>query len=478
MEVSSNLKYIPQSGRWLSITVRPTICGLYQIVIANANQILFNFKLVAFFLLIKYNCTSQTGYFEGQITYQDKCWNIALEFVTDRTGKSLVYCDFLEISAYRREFEMNSIGNKVVLLRKQPSPRVDLKFDGIYSQGTYSGTFDGIGIKEAGFIVKSAKKVEVKSYDLGWANGDVKIAGTLLTPVGKGPYTTVIFTHGSNPETRETYYGTAMKFVEQGIACLIYDKRGVGKSVGGDYRASGFTDFASDALAGLKLIKNRSDIDSKRIGIFGHSQGGWIAPVAAGMSKDIGFVLVSAASPVNAAEQSVYHRMQVMKRAGFDSIVINKAACLRENLNRATKLCADQNNNSKSKRQEAIDAIEAVKSEPWFEAAALPLGLSVDCPGASIMELLFSEPADMWAKVKVPVYLAWGDADEVVPFQKKQIIKNALANAGNKNATEKIWPDVDHSIFVINKKGEWDFPRECKGYFDEMIRWVKNMYQK
>lgn len=465
-----------QTTMLISVLLRKRIYDLYQRVIVNPFQ--FNYKLIIVFLLVNIDGLGQSDYFEGQIIYQNKSWNIALEFTTDQTGKRIAYCDFFEISAYRRQFEVITTGNKVVLHRKQPLPRADLKFDGIYSKGAYSGRFDGIGIKEAGFVVKPAEKVAVKSYDIDWLNGEVKIAGTLLTPVGKGPFSAVIFTHGSNPETRETYYGTAMQFVKNGIACLIYDKRSVGKSIGGDYRASGFTDFATDALAGLELIKNRGDIDPASIGIFGHSQGGWVAPTAAGMSKDIAFVIVSAASPVNAAEQSVFHRMQVMRKEGFDSIVINKAARLRENLNSATRLCADQNTNSPSLRQEAIAAIESVKSEPWFEASALPLGLSADCPTASIMELLFAEPANIWSKVKVPVYMAWGDADDVVPFHKKEIIKNALATTGNKKVTEKIWPDVDHSILVINKTGDWDFPRERKGYFEEMIKWVQKMSQK
>ena len=71
----------------------------------------------------------------------------------------------------------------------------------------------------------------------------------------------------------------AEHLASHGIAALvIYDKRGVGKSIG-NWMQSDFIDLADDAVAGITLLKQHKEIDPHRIGIYGHSQGGAIAPL-------------------------------------------------------------------------------------------------------------------------------------------------------------------------------------------------------
>ena len=67
----------------------------------------------------------------------------------------------------------------------------------------------------------------------------------------------------------------------KGIAVLRVDDRGAGKSTG-DFAASTSADFATDVEAGIAYLKSRPDVDPKRIGLMGHSEGGLIAPMVAG----------------------------------------------------------------------------------------------------------------------------------------------------------------------------------------------------
>ena len=64
----------------------------------------------------------------------------------------------------------------------------------------------------------------------------------------------------------------ANAFVRKGLAVLVYDKRGTGDS-GGDFSTAGYKDFVQDALAAVRFLRSREDIDPLRIGLLGSSEG-------------------------------------------------------------------------------------------------------------------------------------------------------------------------------------------------------------
>ncbi len=118
-------------------------------------------------------------------------------------------------------------------------------------------------------------------------NGEVTLAGNLFVPVGEGPFPAVVIIHGSGKETARDLVLHSWFFVQHGFVVLTYDKRGVGESSGSYQRVvpknseAVLGELAGDALAGVEFLKNHNKIDPNRIGLFGLSQGGWIAPLAA-----------------------------------------------------------------------------------------------------------------------------------------------------------------------------------------------------
>jgi dienelactone hydrolase len=97
-----------------------------------------------------------------------------------------------------------------------------------------------------------------------------------------------------------------------GFAVFAYDKRGVGRS-GGQYSGIGprnsdsmFDLLAADAVAGVEFLKARRQIDRSRIGLFGYSQAGWIAPLAAARSSDVRFVILVSGPAVTVGEENAY----------------------------------------------------------------------------------------------------------------------------------------------------------------------------
>src|ERR1700752_605967 len=128
----------------------------------------------------------------------------------------------------------------------------------------------------------------------------VRLAGTLTIPFSKGPFPAAVLCTGTGPQDRdETAFGhkpfrlLADYLTRLGIAVLRVDDRGVGNSTGSFSEATS-EDFASDALAGIKYLKTRKEIEPEKIGLLGHSEGGLIAPIVAAQSNVVAFVVMMA----------------------------------------------------------------------------------------------------------------------------------------------------------------------------------------
>ncbi len=119
----------------------------------------------------------------------------------------------------------------------------------------------------------------------------------LLIPVGgNASKAAVVFLGGSGNGIYQNY---APEFVEkyiQGVllprdmAVLYINKRGMGKSEG-NWMNNDFQGRADDAYAAVQYLKTHPSIDPNKIGLIGHSQGGWIANLAAYQHEDIAFFI-------------------------------------------------------------------------------------------------------------------------------------------------------------------------------------------
>ncbi|MGW4248885.1 alpha/beta hydrolase family protein, partial [Nocardia sp. NPDC004722] len=132
-----------------------------------------------------------------------------------------------------------------------------------------------------------------KSEDVGYRSGDITIAGTLTEPNTGGPFPTVILINGSGPNDRneeilghKPFLLLADTFTRAGYAVLRTDKRGIGKT-GGTLDTASYQDLTDDIAAGMAYLRSRSEIDATRIGLLGHSEGGYLAPLYA-MRPDSG----------------------------------------------------------------------------------------------------------------------------------------------------------------------------------------------
>ncbi|MBS1597698.1 MAG: alpha/beta hydrolase [Bacteroidetes bacterium] len=140
------------------------------------------------------------------------------------------------------------------------------------------------------------------SQDIEYDNADrtMHYGATITIPQGKGPFPAVLLITGSGPQNRDEelmehkpFAVLADYLTRRGVVVLRVDDRGVGKS-NGNFSKSTTADFAVDAGNSLDYLKSRPEVNLKKIGLIGHSEGGMIAPMVAVKRKEIDFIILLA----------------------------------------------------------------------------------------------------------------------------------------------------------------------------------------
>lgn len=152
----------------------------------------------------------------------------------------------------------------------------------------------------------------ILTEDVEFVSNGVTLSGSICIPQADGLFPTVVMVHGSGPLKRELAYAKLM--ARNGIICLTYDKRGVGKS-GGDYEHDNNTSIsnlkilASDAKEAIKQLRNYSKVDTSKIGLIGLSQAGWIIPITASSCSDINYIVILSGPVVTTLEEHEFSQI-------------------------------------------------------------------------------------------------------------------------------------------------------------------------
>jgi pimeloyl-ACP methyl ester carboxylesterase len=150
----------------------------------------------------------------------------------------------------------------------------------------------------------------VRELEVRFPSGTTSLSGTLTLPPGRGLHAAIAFVHGSGPTARAYLPDWQALLVRRGVAVLAYDKRGIGQS-GGQYPGESPTArtidlLARDAAAAVRFLAAQPEIDRARVGLAGHSQAGWIMPLAATREPAIRFLITFAGLTVTADENDLY----------------------------------------------------------------------------------------------------------------------------------------------------------------------------
>ncbi|HWB99317.1 MAG TPA: alpha/beta fold hydrolase [Bryobacteraceae bacterium] len=284
----------------------------------------------------------------------------------------------------------------------------------------------------------------------------VRIAGTLTLPRSSGPHPAVLLITGSGPQDRnETIAGhqpflvLADHLTRRGIAVLRADDRGVGRSTG-RFDTATMQDFAADARAGVEYLRTRSEIDSRRIGVLGHSEGAEIAPLLASQDPAIAFV-VMLAGPGVTGEKILYEQSYLINKAmGMPEEMARKLGTVDEVIFDVVKREPDDAV-ARKKIQAAVEGLRS--SFPRSEQQAFNRILDQIGQKARFATspwfrfFLTYDPAAALRKVQAPVLAVSGELDlQVPPAENLPAIAAALKAGGNKDYTIVKLPSLNHLL--------------------------------
>lgn len=218
--------------------------------------------------------------------------------------------------------------------------------------------------------------------------------------------TALLALHGAGAGTRDYFLYRHLHDLlpQHGIGVVTFDRRGEGRSTG-DASRGRFEVQAEDALA------VREAIDARHVGLWGMSQGGWIAPLAAAQSDRVEFVVGVASTGVTPSEQMMYAVAQQLERSHYGSVVTKRVLALRQ-------FYEDHVHGRAPGREAELAAeLEAAMREPWWLLAFLP-PVPLDAEGCRLwIEEMDFDPLPVFRQVRVPALMFYGEDDAWTPVE-------------------------------------------------------------
>lgn len=306
-----------------------------------------------------------------------------------------------------------------------------------------------------------AQAVNFTTEDVRYSNRGTPLAALLLKPATSGRHAAAVIIQGSGKSDRPNQWArmVAEMMTGQGVLVLLTDKRGSGAS-GGDWLKADFHDLADDALAGVALLAARSDVDPKRIGLIGLSQGGWVAPIAAAKNGDVAFVVTIGSAAVTYVEQSHHEMANTARQAGLPEESVQEVV----ELNRL----AVQYTLGRDWAPYDLTRSRGLGSSWSWIARGYP-----DTPDSPIWDWLrmvgFFDPIPYWKRVRQPALVVYGEEDERdnVPVTESVLRLEAVFGvAGRQDHRVLVIPGVGHSLIDHAKQ---DFAAE---FVDALRDWL------
>ena len=319
---------------------------------------------------------------------------------------------------------------------------------------------------------------EVTIEEVQFRHGDNLLAGGLYRPARPGRHPAVALVLGSG--ARDRAYGGAgpalgRHFAESGFVCLAWDKPGVGRSTG-DFNAQTFRDRAEESLAAVRFLRQRPDVRPDQVGLWGHSQGGMVAPLAASLSDQVAFVIEVSGWQGAAWRQDAVRVEAELRADGFSEADVKEATAFarqRMDLIRGT-----------GPYEELARAQEKVKGKAWFKAVQFCDRTLFD----AARRVVEHDTGPSWEQVRCPVLVIYGDKDTSSgpPDELVATIRRGLVKGGNDDVTVRIFAGADHSLCRSEAGGRKEAlakapkidvaPDFVPGYLDLMTAWLRQRF--
>ena len=318
------------------------------------------------------------------------------------------------------------------------------------------------------------ERVEMRTVPLEFESHGLTLHGRLVIPPGDGPFPTVVLVHGSNRDSALHWNAQQNVFPAQGVAALVFDKRGTGAS-DGEYTQD-FDLLSDDVVAAVAALRGLARPEVGAIGLAGFSQGGWVAPLAA-TKTPVDFVIAAYGMAESPLAEDRDEALGTLAAAGYGE----------EELGRAREVLSATGRVMASRFESGWDELAAVKErygdEPWFEEIQGEFsGDFLRYPAWVVRRIgPYFDVGTSWSYDPLPVletleiphlWIIAGKDLEAPPERTLEILRELTARKANLELV--VFDEADHGILVFEEvDGERRFTGHAPGYLELLGRWVR-----
>ncbi|HVX25138.1 MAG TPA: alpha/beta fold hydrolase [Parafilimonas sp.] len=409
--------------------------------------------------LVLHVTKSQNGLYEGTLDSPDQ-------------NVSGIKCDKVEVSKV-------ADGNEVLNFTIN---KIKVSYTGtLVNDTTLSGTFtQGANIPldlhraAVAFTAKNIVRPQTpkppfpyKSEDVIYNGNGLQYGATITIPEGKGPFPAVLLITGSGAQDRDEtifyhkpFAVIADALTKDGFVVLRVDDRGVGKSTG-DFATSITADFVNDVNTSFDYLKSRPEVNDKKVGLLGHSEGAMIAPVVASQRKDVDFIVLLAAPGVKIIDLMTEQNAAFLKSLGVPDAAVENFKPVYQQVINAIVSAQD----TATARTNALQIVN-----DWYaktdSTTTHELGFTSLNDNEQYAKTMAAQVSSPWFKYfiqfdpqpylsdlkKVKVLALNGSRDiQVVAQQNLPAVNAALKEGRTKNFETKELPGLNHLFQTCNK---------------------------
>lgn len=331
---------------------------------------------------------------------------------------------------------------------------------------------------------------QIKTESFEFIHNGKKLSGLLDLPIGQSPTSVILIVQGygkSNIVEGNWYYDLRSNFVKLGLACVIWDKPGCGKSEGEFDVNQTVQSSADEVLSAIKEIESKNIAGATNIGLWGISRAGWICPlviqeypkIAYWISvsgtddkENFGYLLETNLRIEGRSETEIQLLASEWQR-GND--IFRKGGAFAEYQKATQNLRKDSfwiflNSSSETEESYLSKQKQFISEHHKFDRKT---GLMIYVP--NFRKTLM--------KIQCPVLAIFGEKDANINWRETiALYKETIGKRTKAKLTIKTYPDCNHNLKSCKTGGMKEtiensnkYQPPCDGYFDTMSEWLKKI---
>ena len=328
--------------------------------------------------------------------------------------------------------------------------------------------FANCGVKTNSQKNSNVQSLSTHEERLEFISENDTLVGYLSKPQNENTFPVIIVFHSASHghHDNDLYNHLEKNMNDIGVGVFTYDRRGSGESKG-DFNTASLETLAKDGLNAIEALKKRKNIQKDKIGLFGISQGGWLAPLAYSIaSRDISFMILLSSSGVSPARQMEYSAVTTLKMNNYPDSIISTAKHLRKITNEYYR-----GNKERVSTQEEIDVY---RNKPWFSDVYLPWrgNLPDDVSTTKWIHEMDFNPKKYFENVDKPIVLFYGQTDRWVPIDESIDIWNEVFYKNGNSKFEIYRVETAGHMMILNEENNPEQEIISDQYTRQLKKWV------